>query len=79
MIQLDWDLEADLGIDSIKLAQLMGELREMFEIDPAALMAQNVRTLRQLMDALDHAGGKREWLDDRDAPIASASVELSHR
>ncbi len=44
MIQLDWDLEADLGIDSIKLTQLMGELREMFEVDPAALMAQNVRT-----------------------------------
>ncbi|MFO0943296.1 MAG: beta-ketoacyl synthase N-terminal-like domain-containing protein [Pirellulales bacterium] len=30
IVELDADLEADLGIDSIKKAQLMGELRELF-------------------------------------------------
>lgn len=30
IVELDADLEADLGIDSIKKAQLLGELRELF-------------------------------------------------
>ncbi len=30
IVELDSDLEADLGIDSIKKAQLLGELRELF-------------------------------------------------
>ena len=33
MIDLDWDMEADLGIDSIKRAQLFGELREFFDLE----------------------------------------------
>lgn len=33
VVELDADLEADLGIDSIKKAQLFGELREMFSLD----------------------------------------------
>ena len=32
MVEMDADLEADLGIDSIKKAQLFGELAEQFEI-----------------------------------------------
>ncbi|MEZ6074627.1 MAG: phosphopantetheine-binding protein [Pirellulaceae bacterium] len=66
IVELDADLEADLGIDSIKKAQLFGELREMFAIDPAQLVAgkpggagegsrggmDRVRTLRQILDAL---------------------------
>ncbi len=32
IVELDADLEADLGIDSIKKAQLLGELREMFSL-----------------------------------------------
>jgi acyl transferase domain-containing protein/acyl carrier protein/NAD(P)-dependent dehydrogenase (short-subunit alcohol dehydrogenase family) len=65
MIQLDWDLEADLGIDSIKLVQLMGELRELFELEPSVVLGSNVRTLRDILNLLDKAGGKREWLDDK--------------
>ncbi len=33
IIELDWDIEADLGIDSIKKAQLFGELREFFDLE----------------------------------------------
>jgi acyl carrier protein len=53
LINLDWDLEADLGIDSIKRAQLLGELREIFHLetdDRKSLEA--VRTLRQILDRL---------------------------
>ncbi len=32
VVELDADLEADLGIDSIKKAQLFGELQEFFDI-----------------------------------------------
>ena len=36
VVELDADLEADLGIDSIKKAQLFGELREYFDVTPSA-------------------------------------------
>ena len=65
IIELDADLEADLGIDSIKKAQLFGELRELFAIDPARLAKQSktvpdkgaasiaeIRTLRNILDVL---------------------------
>ena len=35
IVRLDADLEADLGIDSIKKAQLFGELREYFDVTPS--------------------------------------------
>ncbi len=35
VVELDADLEADLGIDSIKKAQLFGELREYFDVTPS--------------------------------------------
>ena len=38
MVELDADLEADLGIDSIKKAQLFGELQEYFDVTPLANM-----------------------------------------
>ncbi len=63
MIQLDWDLEVDLGIDSIKLVQLLGELREMFDLDPSLIAQANFRTLRDILDVLKDSGGKREWLE----------------
>ncbi len=34
VVELDADLEADLGIDSIKKAQMFGELREYFDVTP---------------------------------------------
>ncbi len=77
MIQLDWDLEADLGIDSIKLVQLMGELRELFELEPATVRGSNVRTLRDILSLLEKAGGKREWLDDKaldSSPLSEDSI-----
>jgi acyl transferase domain-containing protein/NAD(P)-dependent dehydrogenase (short-subunit alcohol dehydrogenase family) len=74
MIEMDWDLEADLGIDSIKQAQLFGELREMFEFDIKQLASGNVRTLRQMIQLLSNSGGKSEWLDSKlDTDTGSAA------
>jgi malonyl CoA-acyl carrier protein transacylase len=39
VVRLDWDLEADLGIDSIKRAQLLGELGELVGLDDARTRA----------------------------------------
>jgi len=53
IVELDADLEGDLGIDSIKKAQLFGELGERFEIkvqDNVSL--DDFPTLRHVMDYL---------------------------
>jgi acyl carrier protein len=55
MVELDADLEADLGIDSIKKAQLFGELAEQFTIDMQSgddLSLDDFLTLRHVMEFL---------------------------
>ena len=59
MIQLDVDLEADLGIDSIKKAQLFGEVGKRFHIAPRdELSLEDFPTLRHVLDFL-----KKEFLE----------------
>jgi acyl carrier protein len=53
IVELDADLEADLGIDSIKKAQLFGEIGEHFSIPPRAdLSLDEFPTLRHVLDFL---------------------------
>ena len=53
IIELDADLEADLGIDSIKKAQLFGEIGEYFSIPPRQeLSLDEFPTLRHVLDFL---------------------------
>jgi acyl transferase domain-containing protein/NAD(P)-dependent dehydrogenase (short-subunit alcohol dehydrogenase family)/acyl carrier protein len=53
IVGLDADLEADLGIDSIKKAQLLGELREQYEFPPAKdLTLASFPTLRHILNFL---------------------------
>ena len=55
MVELDADLEADLGIDSIKKAQLFGELAEYFDVQGTGseeLSLDAFPTLRHVMDFL---------------------------
>ena len=58
VVDLDADLEADLGIDSIKKAQLFGELQEYFDIGSQAgsLSLDDFPTLRHVLDFLSQAG-----------------------
>ncbi|PQO29748.1 type I polyketide synthase [Bremerella cremea] len=58
VVDLDADLEADLGIDSIKKAQLFGELQEYFEISTSAteLSLDDFPTLRHVVDFLSANG-----------------------
>ena len=53
VVELDADLEADLGIDSIKKAQLFGELREYFDVTPGEnLTLDDFPTLRHVLEFL---------------------------
>jgi acyl transferase domain-containing protein/acyl carrier protein/NAD(P)-dependent dehydrogenase (short-subunit alcohol dehydrogenase family) len=52
MIDSKWDLEADLGVDSIKQAQLFGELRQTFDLDPSRFRSVVVRTVDDICDAI---------------------------
>jgi acyl carrier protein len=57
VVELDADLEADLGIDSIKKAQLFGELREHFQVAPReGLSLDDFPTLRHVLDYLQESG-----------------------
>ena len=58
IVEMDADLEADLGIDSIKKAQLFGELREYFDITPDEnLSLDDFPTLRHVQEFLLAADG----------------------
>ncbi|MFO1093172.1 MAG: C45 family autoproteolytic acyltransferase/hydrolase [Planctomycetaceae bacterium] len=53
VVSLDAELEADLGIDSIKKAQLLGELRDHFPIRAThALKLDDFPTLRHILNFL---------------------------
>lgn len=63
-IELDRDLEEELGIDPTRKAQILGELQEYFDLPPESRNDQlsEVRTLRDLLQMLETAAGKSEWL-----------------
>ena len=59
IVELDADLEADLGIDSIKKAQLFGEIGQRFAIPPDEnLSLDDFPTLRHVMQYLEQKVGK---------------------
>ncbi|MBR4751293.1 MAG: hypothetical protein IK077_06000, partial [Thermoguttaceae bacterium] len=52
-VQIDYNLETDLGIDSIKKAQLFGELAEIYAVYPLADSSlEDYVTLRHIYDAV---------------------------
>jgi acyl carrier protein len=82
MVELDADLEADLGIDSIKKAQLFGELAEHFEIrtaDATNLSLDDFPTLRHVVEFLDgvepqQRAGASKPVERTAIPAAAASA-----
>ncbi len=74
IVELDADLEADLGIDSIKKAQLFGELAERFHIAPReGLSLDGFPTLRHVLNFLVEELGSRV-ADEGLAPPAPPAV-----
>ncbi|NEO89209.1 MAG: hypothetical protein F6K56_02685 [Moorea sp. SIO3G5] len=60
MLELDMDMEADLGIDSIKRVEILGALQEMYPDLPQANPEQlgELRTLGQIVEYLQSNGSK---------------------
>ena len=82
IIEVDWDLEADLGIDSIKRAQLFGELREVVDLDSAATEGEELKldqfnTIRQIVDFLETLPGKHTWMSETSNGAADLNVEAA--
>ena len=63
MVELDADLEADLGIDSIKKAQMLGELAEQLDVKiniSEDMSLDDFPTLRHITEFLRKAGNETE-------------------
>jgi acyl transferase domain-containing protein len=72
VVELDADLEADLGIDSIKKAQMFGELQEYFDVTPTEGMTlDDFPTLRHIVTFLAKAPTKQG------APVATAAATVA--
>ena len=52
MIEPSWDLEADLGVDSIKQVQLFGELRQTFDLDTSRFREVTVHSINDICDVI---------------------------
>lgn len=84
IIDIDWEFEADLGIDSIKKAQMFGELREFFDLDAKAdqfmdsgkLTLDRFKTLRDVLDLLRECDGKGDWLSANSTSRSNAVPSL---
>jgi acyl transferase domain-containing protein len=75
VVDLDGDLEADLGIDSIKKAHLFSELNDVFDVAGSAsantkFSLDDFRTLRHVLDFLSGLQGNTTQA----APVAAAPI-----
>jgi acyl carrier protein len=72
IVELDADLEGDLGIDSIRKAQLFGEIGQRYGLSAdASVSLDDFRTLRHLLDyMLPRVGGAPGGSAVADAPAA---------
>ncbi|WP_414755457.1 beta-ketoacyl synthase N-terminal-like domain-containing protein [Anabaena sp. CCY 9910] len=63
MLELDMDMEADLGIDSIKRVEILGAMQEAYPNLPKPNIEElgDLRTIRQIVDYLQKlAGGEKK-------------------
>lgn len=78
MVEMDADLEADLGIDSIKKAQMFGELAEQLNIQikiTEEMSLDDFPTLRHVLQALESAATDSDAADQ----VAATEIPLSAR
>ncbi|NEO69409.1 MAG: hypothetical protein F6K52_07955 [Moorea sp. SIO3H5] len=77
MLELDMDMEADLGIDSIKRVEILGALQEMSPDLPEANPEQlgELRTLGQIVEYLQSQASKVLPVEPEITPNTSAEIE----
>jgi len=83
VVELDADLEADLGIDSIKKAQLFAELRDYFRINPNItrndLTLDDFPTLRHVVNFIQTAAQEAHESERPAARTGKTDTEFSAR
>jgi acyl transferase domain-containing protein len=64
MLELDLDMEADLGIDSIKRVEIMGAMQQQFADYPVASPEDmgELRTLGQIIDQMKQTGAEKKTI-----------------
>ncbi|EFG64481.1 polyunsaturated fatty acid synthase PfaA [Streptomyces sp. SPB074] len=78
MLELGMDVEADLGIDSIKRVEIMGVLHERFAAGAPAAGPEQLGELRTLQDIVSFiAGGPADATPAATAPAPAAAVSAS--
>jgi acyl transferase domain-containing protein len=77
MIGLDMEIEADLGIDSIKRVEILSAVTELVPTLPSIPAAElgAMRTLRAILDRFGVTPGAKAALETPAAPAASMSTE----
>ncbi len=83
MLEMEMDMEADLGIDSIKRVEILGAIQEMYPNLPKPNIEElgDLRTIGQIVDYLQQlAGGekKKSQFEFDDKPIEEAEEDLDH-
>ena len=86
-LELDMDIEADLGIDSIKRVEILSAVEERLPGLPAVSPEEmgSLRTLRQIIDLMEQSGGSPPSAPGPDsapqveieAPLLAAVAELT--
>jgi polyketide-type polyunsaturated fatty acid synthase PfaA len=79
MLELDMDMEADLGIDSIKRVEIMGALQEMYPELPKPDNVEDLgelRTIAQIVDYLQQLATGEKKKSQPQSP--SQSSEVNH-
>ncbi|MDF1516022.1 MAG: phosphopantetheine-binding protein [Anaerolineae bacterium] len=79
MLELDMDMEADLGIDSIKRVEIMGALQDQVsdfpEIDTEVLA--EMRTLAQIISYIRETQGQQRTAGNNLSSVSSATSVIS--
>jgi acyl carrier protein len=79
MLELGMDMEADLGIDSIKRVEILGAMRDEFPTLPQFSPEElgELRTLQQIVDYMEEAGRRESAPFDPRGAAASAVTPQS--
>ncbi|MDR1383118.1 MAG: phosphopantetheine-binding protein [Planctomycetaceae bacterium] len=84
-VTLDADLEGDLGVDSIKKAQLLGELNEMFHFaevnatENSGTSLDDFSTLRHILDFMSKRLGAPSETSENQLPFSAAQNENNEK
>ena len=78
MLELEMDMEADLGIDSIKRVEILGAMQEQYPNLPAVNPEElaELRTLGQIVEQMQGANGELQMPDTAGQALANRKSQM---